>query len=144
MDKSPAAGDTSPIGSYDLDQLGWLQFEQLCARVLERDAGIAQAIGDEYVSGRVPSDVGRPFEEVSRPSCAVPFHGTRRNVDVLSFSTEQHEDAALRIELDDHVGHLIHYPDVIVWIDADLGREHEAVGILADFTDELAARIKLE
>ncbi|MFZ1993852.1 MAG: hypothetical protein WAU75_07065 [Solirubrobacteraceae bacterium] len=27
--------------SYDLDQLGWLQFQQLCAHVLELDAGVA-------------------------------------------------------------------------------------------------------
>ena len=42
MDKWPAGGDTTPIGTYALDQLGWLQFEQLCARLLEREAGIPQ------------------------------------------------------------------------------------------------------
>jgi hypothetical protein len=31
-----------PVG-YDLDRLGWLQFQQLCAHVLELDAGVPQA-----------------------------------------------------------------------------------------------------
>ena len=50
----------------------------------------------------------------------------------------------MRIELDDHIGHLIHHPNVIAWVDAHLGGEHESIGVLADFTDELAAGIELE
>ena len=30
-----------PLVPYDLDRLGWLQFQQLCAHVLELDAGVA-------------------------------------------------------------------------------------------------------
>jgi hypothetical protein len=33
--------DGSTVGSYRLDELGWLQFERLCELVLEREAGLA-------------------------------------------------------------------------------------------------------
>jgi hypothetical protein len=33
--------DSSMVGSYRLDELGWLQFERLCELVLEREAGVA-------------------------------------------------------------------------------------------------------
>lgn len=33
--------DSPAVGSYRLDELGWLQFERLCELVLERDAGLA-------------------------------------------------------------------------------------------------------
>jgi hypothetical protein len=32
--------DSSAVGSYRLDELGWLQFERLCELVLEREAGL--------------------------------------------------------------------------------------------------------
>jgi len=31
--------DSPAVGSYRLDELGWLQFERLCELVLEREAG---------------------------------------------------------------------------------------------------------
>jgi hypothetical protein len=31
----------SVVGSYRLDELGWLQFERLCGLVLEREAGLS-------------------------------------------------------------------------------------------------------
>ncbi len=34
-------GDTSALGPYGLDELGWLQFERLCGLVLEREAGFS-------------------------------------------------------------------------------------------------------
>jgi hypothetical protein len=50
----------------------------------------------------------------------------------------------LRIELYDDVRALVHAPDVVVLVDADDVREVEAVEVLANFAQELAALIELE
>ena len=44
----------------------------------------------------------------------------------------------------DGVGHFVNYPDVVVFINADLGGDEEGVGILADFAGVLARAVELE
>src|SRR4029077_3992055 len=77
-------------------------------------------------------------------SRAVSHGWARRDGNSFSFSPQQHGDAALRIELHDHVGHLIHNPEVVVRINTDLGGKHEGVGVLANLADELTVPVELE
>jgi hypothetical protein len=57
---------------YALDQLGWLQFQQLCARVLEQDAGVSpgdwQGDADETRTVVLDSALGPPL-------LTTPVHG---------------------------------------------------------------------
>jgi hypothetical protein len=53
-------------------------------------------------------------------------------------------NAAIGIELDHHAGHLIHDPDIVLRIDADLLRNHEPVRVLADLADELSSLVELQ
>jgi hypothetical protein len=52
--------------------------------------------------------------------------------------------AAVRIELDDDIGHLVHDPDIVLGVDADHMREEESVDADADFLDVDAFLVKLE
>jgi hypothetical protein len=70
--------------------------------------------------------------------------GPERNVDGFGLASEQHDLTALRIELDDHVGHLIDDPDIVLRVDADLIGEHEAIHVMAEFFDETAIAVELE
>ena len=106
----------------------------------------------------VPGDIGRTVEDIlrllprrqrgrrrrrrlhRRPGRA----GTRRIVTASALRPSSRRDAALRIELHDHVGHLVDDPDVVLRIDADLRGEQEAVEALADLARELAVAIELE
>ena len=54
------------------------------------------------------------------------------------------DDAAGRVELDDHVRALVDGPDVVVAIDAHRVRERPGVEALADLAHELAVRAELE
>ena len=64
--------DGSQVGSYRLDELGWLQFERLCDLVLEREAGLSELTwlgrGD---SGRVALVDG----PVALPDASVRLQG---------------------------------------------------------------------
>jgi hypothetical protein len=68
-----AMPDTSAVGPYRLDQLGWLQFERLCGLVLEREAGLTdltwQGRGDSGRVALVESDVtlGQPAVRLTGP-----------------------------------------------------------------------------
>ncbi len=47
--------------AYRLDQLGWLQFERLCALVMEADAGEADLVWDGRLDGLALARVQRPL-----------------------------------------------------------------------------------
>jgi len=51
---------------------------------------------------------------------------------------------SVRIELDDHAGHLIDHPDVVLRIDPHLLRNQESVRILSDLANEFPVLIELE
>ena len=120
---------------------------------------------------RIPGHVGRPVEVVAghagsngrrwraRRRAPAPRHvrappppspsaprgaATAGTVDRFRLAAHRHHDAALGIELDDHVRSFVDDPDVVLWIDAHRVREDEAVEALADLADELARRIELE
>ena len=132
-------GELSGRGSLLAPRLGEFAFF-----VELRDTRIAQAVSNEDVASGVPGDVSRPVEQVRGLPGAIPSCLAGGNVDCLRLAPKQHSYAALRIELHDHVGHLINHPDVVTRIDADLGGEHEAVTVLADLADELAVAVELE
>src|ERR1700692_3476766 len=72
------------------------------------------------------------------------FYG--RGYLILRFllAAEHHDDAALGIELDHHVGALVGHPDVILGIDLDGMAERPRIEVLADFADVLALRIEFQ
>ena len=57
---------------------------------------------------------------------------------------DHHHDPPRRIELDDHVGPLVHGPDVVLRIDAHGVGKLEAVVALAEFADVDSVLIELE
>src|SRR5215469_16083900 len=108
------------------------------------DARVAGAIGDEYVACGVPCHVGGPVKEIGGLSRAISPLSAGRNELRLRFSSEKHRDVSLRVELHDHVAHLVDRPDIVSGIDAHLGGSHEPVGIFADLPHVLAGAIELE
>ena len=136
MDKWPAAGDTTPIGTYALDQLGWLQFEQLCARLLEREAGIPQGdwVGSADRCRHVLSEapIGPPLLEFELPApvliqCAWIRPDSRDSVKraVKRIADQQSEQvAAARSFL------LICNGDLLAPLREAAGDEHVKVGVL--------------
>lgn len=145
MDKWPAAGDTYPIGTYALDRLGWLQFEQLCARLLEREARIPQAdwMGSADRCRHVLSEaaLGPPLLEFELPApvliqCAWirPDAGDSVNRVVERIAEQQPKDvAAARSFL------LICNGDLLSPLREAVGDDRVKVGVLG--RDELGARI---
>ena len=110
-----------------------------------RDPCAAKTIRDEDVACRVPRDICRTIEQVGLLSRAVSWPlRTGGNIDVLNFSSQQHRNAALRIELHHHGAHLIHHPDVVVRVNTDLRGDHETVSVLADLPDILAIAVELK
>jgi hypothetical protein len=145
VDKWPAAGDTSPIGTYDLDQLGWLQFEQLGARLLEREAGIPQGdwVGSADRCRHVLSEtaLGPPLLEFALPGpvliqCAWIRPGSRDSVKrvVTRIADQQPEQvAAARSFL------LICNGDLLAPLREAAGNGRIKVGVLG--RGELGARV---
>ena len=118
-------------------------FDEPAVLVVLHDARVDVAVGDEDVALRVPGHVGRPAEQVllRRRRRQRAVEGA---LDRLGPPAEHHHDAALGVELDDHVRPLVHDPDVVVLVDADRVRELEAVEALADLADEVAVLVELE
>src|SRR5262249_2552041 len=147
-------------GGAELARLGTLRtprFDEHAVLVELRDALVADAVGHVDVSSGVESDVGRAIEEIGRSAGAGRLTGRwRRNGGAagslsarphrhgLGFAAQQEGNAALGVELDDHVRHLIDNPDVVLRIDADLLGEQERIDILADLANELAVAIELQ
>lgn len=71
MARSAAARHTDQTVPYALDRLGWLQFQQLCARVLALDAGVAQAdwvgAADRCRFVRSEGSLGAPLLDYALP-----------------------------------------------------------------------------
>src|ERR1700730_7693857 len=53
-------------------------------------------------------------------------------------AAKDHDDAALRIELDDHVGAFVSHPNVVVVVDADGMGEGPSVKIVANLAKKLS------
>ncbi len=60
------------------------------------------------------------------------------------FAAEDHDDAALGIELDDHVGAFVGDPNVVFFIDAHGMGEGPSVEVVANLAKELSVRGKFE
>ena len=92
--------------------------------------------------GSQPTSVGRQRMYF----CAGGFGpaGTRPGRRRPAAAADHHQHLALRAELGDQVGALVHRPDVVVLVDADRVREFEAVVALADFLDEGAVVVEFE
>jgi hypothetical protein len=104
------------------------------------DAGIDVAVADVGVAGGVPGHVGDLAEK--------SVNGRERRLGMLErlgafvggflLAAEDHHDAALRIELDDHVGAFVGDPDVVFFIDANGMREGPGVEVVADFAEKFS------
>ncbi len=111
-----------------------------------RDAGIDVAIADVRVTHGVPRNIGNLAEH--------SIDGRERRLDVLErlgafiggflLATENHDDAAFGIELDDHVGTFVGDPDVVVLIDFDGVTERPSVQVVADFAEKFSVRSEFE
>ena len=77
-----------------------------------------------------PTSVGRLNTYGSAGGAGVARRRGRQPFDGLGPAAEHHHDAALGVELDDHVRPLVHGPDVVLRIDAHRVRELEAVEAL--------------
>jgi conflict system STAND superfamily ATPase len=53
--------DPRPPASYDLDQLGWLQFERLCSLFLEAEAGVADLVWIGHADRACAASLDRPL-----------------------------------------------------------------------------------
>src|ERR1700758_311536 len=107
-----------------------------------------RAIGYEDIPGGVPSHIGRAEEIVpGETSAAAPSLGVRRTngiVDRLRFSAHGHHHAAFWIKFDDHVRAFIHYPDVVLRVDAHGVRLNKPIESLPDFADIFTILIELK
>src|SRR5262245_27259642 len=109
------------------------------------DSRIDISIADEDVALRVPRDVCRlPELSVNRRSWRVHASPWAGFVGCFFLSAEHHHNASFRIELDDHVGALVHGPEVVVLIDAYGMREGPGIEILSDLSDVLTVRSEFE
>src|SRR5258708_1271267 len=110
------------------------------------DARIDVAIADVGVASGVPSDVGDLAEH--------SIDGRKRRLYVLErlgpfvggflLPAEDHNDAALGIELDNHVGAFVGDPDVVVLVDLHGVREGPGVEVVADFAEIFSVGGELE
>ena len=131
--------------------------------------GGAHAVGDVDVAGAIPRHVGRLAERgpgnprswrrrgPARPGTRAGRGGRRptgrraggrrrrrTHVDDFRLPAEHQHDAALGIELHHLVGRLVDGPDVVLRIDAQAEGGIEAVDVLPQLADELAAGVELE
>ena len=122
------------------------RFDPLAVLVEFRDARVVVAVADKNIACGIPRDVRRTIEGVHarrrrRRACGRLL---RTPFDQLPLSSEQHHDASLGIEFDDHVRSLVDAPDIVVFVDSDDVREFEAVEVLADLAKKLDVAIELE
>jgi hypothetical protein len=71
----------------------------------------------------------------------------RHNYDVVPtavLSAESHDRAALRVKFDDHVGPLVHCPDVVLRVDTDRMSHLESVQPFSNLTQIVAILVKFE
>src|SRR5215203_3868404 len=97
-------------------------------------------VGHEDVALRIPADVGLPMERV-RPVGTRVLATARRQcqlVERIWTLAENHQQLAVGAELLDHVGALIHGPDIVVLVDPHGMRECKAITARAEFLDERA------
>ena len=59
-------------------------------------------------------------------------------------ASEDHQDATLRAELDDHVGALVGHPDVVFLVDLDGVRKAPGIEVMPDLANVLSVGIEFE
>ncbi len=150
-------GDVDVVVRVDSDVVGRVELAGLVAGLspgFEPDtvfvgfgyARIDVAVADVGVAGRIPSHVGDLAEKA--------IDGRERRLGMLErlgafvggllLAAEDHHDAALRIELDDHVGAFVGNPDVVFLVDANRMRERPGVEVVADFAEEFSVGSEFE
>src|SRR5579863_3767607 len=116
------------------------------------------AVRDKDVFRRIPGHVGRLIEIIAQDTRshtpaiewnrATRLRSTKafgmRDRNRLRFPAESHDYPALGIELDDHIGSLIHDPDIVMWIDLHGVRVNEAIQTLADLARESSVGVEFE
>src|SRR5713226_9063397 len=110
------------------------------------DARIDVTVADVRVASEIQRNIGYLAEHA--------IDGRKRRLDVLErlggfvggllFAAEDHDDAAFKVELDDHVGAFVGDPDVVVLVDFHGLGEGPGVEVVADLADEFSVGSKLE
>src|SRR2546425_4760381 len=152
-----AVGDVNIVLRVDSDAVRSAELAGLIARFAPGpepvavlvdlgDARIDVAVADVSVAGGIPRDVG----DLAKHS----IDGRKRRLDVLErlgafiggflLAAEDHDDATIGIELDDHVRAFVGDPDVVVLIDFDGVGERPGVEVVADFAEEFSVGSKFE
>src|SRR5579871_3457840 len=133
-----------------------------------RDPRVAIPIRYKNVTGCIPSHVGWLIEEIARgarsrrarrPASTPSSSRTRRatrsataftsaapptNENRFRLATHRHCDARLRVELDDHTGAAINYPNVVLRVHLHALREQKAVKTLPELLKESPIGIELQ
>jgi len=91
-----------------------------------------------------PTSVGRLKLSPATPAPTTGGWLEVADVDRLRLAADRHQDAAVLVELHDQVGGLVNHPDVVLRVDTDDVREHEAVDADPDLADEGALVVELE
>src|ERR1019366_3580604 len=112
-------------------------FQEAPVPVVLDHAGVSVAVGDEDVPRRVPADIRRTIERVGlhRRGCGLGW---------LRSSTQDHDNAALGIELDHHVRPFVHRPDVVLRIHPYGMREDKSVEPCTDLTQVVPLGVEFE
>ena len=150
-------GDVDVVVRIDSDAVRGVEVARLVAGFAPRlepvallvdfgDTRIDIAVADVGVARGVPRDVGDLTEHA--------VDGRKRRLDVLErlgtfvggflLAAENHEDAAFRVELDDHVGAFVGGPNVVFPIDLDGVGEGPGVEMVAHLAEEFSVGRELE
>ena len=127
-------------------------FENLATRALPRPsatkmlpcASHATSVGRLKTSCCAPAPGAPPPGRLRLRRPAARSARARRILNRFRLAPEEKRDAALRIELHDHRGHLVDDPEVVLGIDANLRGKQKPVDALADFAREFPVAIELK
>ena len=152
-----AVGDIDVALTIDLETVRKRELAGLLAGLLAAHLGdeaailvelhhavVAIAVGDENVALRIPAHIGWTAEDILFGRRIRTGRRRHHSEDGGRPAPDHHQDLPVGAELGDHVGPLVHRPDIVLRIDADGMGELEAVIALADLLEEIAVLVELE
>jgi hypothetical protein len=121
-------GEPPPTAPYDLDQLGWLQFERLCSLFLEAEAGLADLAWIGHADRACAASLDRPLV---LPARRIRWPGPA-TLAVLWVRREgsawaRHQAFAQRLAMLFAARELAAGDDVLVLTNLDAGKAHQAL-----------------
>jgi hypothetical protein len=152
-----AVSDVDVVVRVDADVVRRIKLAGLIARLtpgLEPDAVLVSfgharihvAIADVSVTSGIPSHVGDLAEHAidRRKRWLGMFERAGALIRGFLLASENHDDSALWVELNDHVGAFVGHPDVVFAINANGMREGPGVEIVADLAKKVSVGREFE